>query len=169
MEKEIEISSKHCLLNYQGTNFESLEICLNSLCNVFETFLLEDLGVEAETLSFNLSLCSSEKIIQLNSDYREKNKITDVLSFPIQDDLRAGEYDDFLPEIELGDIYICQEVCAKQALEFELEFREEFLHLAVHGFLHLCGYDHEINENEEKLMEKLELDLIKRISDLGSF
>lgn len=166
MEKEIEVGSDHFSLYYEGVDFEGIDSALNSLYQVFEKFLSQNLKIESSDFSLNLSLCSSEKIIQLNNDYRSKDKITDVLSFPIQENLRSGDFDDFLPLIELGDIYICEEVCQKQAEEYKLEFREEFLHLAVHGFLHLCGYDHEISATEEEMMEKLEEELLLNITNL---
>lgn len=163
MEKEIEIAHEHLSFYYEGEEFERLNETLNSLSHVFQQFLSGSLGHSSKNFSLNISLCSNERILQLNSDYRDKPKVTDVLSFPVQDNLRNSEFDDYLPLIELGDIFICEDVCQKQADEFKLEFREEFIHLAVHGFLHLCGYDHELNETEEKLMEKLEEELILKI------
>lgn len=107
-------------------------------------------------VELSLVLCGKDKIRQLNRVYRKKDKATDVLSFPIHEALR--ELDIFpYPLLELGDIYICKEVAARQAHEFGLSFQEEILHLATHGLLHLCGYDHEISESEEKLMEENEM------------
>jgi probable rRNA maturation factor len=114
----------------------------------------------------NISLCGEYKIRSLNKNYRQKDKVTDVLSFPLQDDLRNGMVDSFMPEIELGDLYICKQVCQRQAKQFQLSYEEEFVHLMAHGFLHLCGYDHEIDEKEEKLMFGLEEELMKKISQI---
>ena len=109
-------------------------------------------------------VCNDAYIQQLNSEHRQKPTITDVLSFPLQENIRVGEFDRFVPELELGDLYICHSVCEKQAQEFSLTFHEEFLHLCVHGFLHLCGFDHEENEVEEKIMEEYEKEIVSNIS-----
>lgn len=119
-----------------------------------------------QTLVLNFNLVGDAKIKKLNLEYRGKNKITDVLSFPMQDDIRCGEFDFFSPELELGDLFICKSVCEKQAREFNLSFEEEFVHLATHGFLHLIGFDHEISDEEEKIMEGFEEKIIKLISKL---
>jgi probable rRNA maturation factor len=136
------------------------EVCLN--------FLVEKLKLDCEEnqiLNLNIMLVDETTIQQMNSEHRQKNKVTDVLSFPHQDNLRMGEFSFFAPEEELGDIIICLEVCKEQAADHSLRFDEEFLHLAVHGFLHICGYDHEISEAEEKLMEKLEEKLLLQIKE----
>lgn len=166
MEKEFQIEYSNLELNYVGAEFDQVTESLTLLANVFSTFLTGDLNQTASLITVSITLCSSEKIIELNSQYRNKNKETDVLSFPVQENIRGGEVDNFSPELELGDIYICEDVCLKQAREFKLEFREEFIHLAVHGFLHLCGFDHEISSSEEELMEELEKKLITRITQI---
>jgi probable rRNA maturation factor len=117
----------------------------------------------AKEFSVHVSLCGNDKIKSLNRDYRGKDKVTDVLSFPMNEDLR-GEKEPLFAMCELGDIIICSPVMQKQAVEFSISNEEEFFHLVVHGFLHLCGYDHEISEEEEKIMEKLEKQLISNIS-----
>jgi probable rRNA maturation factor len=117
-------------------------------------------------ISLNVSIATDTEIIEINNEHRDKNKVTDVLSFPMQEDMRNGDYDDFMPMVELGDIIVSKAVCEKQASEFNLSYFEEFVHLIVHGFLHLYGYDHEISSVEEKLMFQLEESLVKQISRL---
>ena len=114
----------------------------------------------------NVSLCGEQKIRSLNKNFRAKDKVTDVLSFPLQENLRFGEVDNFIPEIELGDIYVCKQVCTRQAKTFAITYYEELVHLIVHGFLHLCGYDHEIDEEEEKIMFELEEKILKEVSKI---
>jgi probable rRNA maturation factor len=141
-----------------------LERFSNGLSSFFSNGELKQIikRKKVNQLNFSITLCGDAKIKKLNSQYRDKNKITDVLSFPLNESLRnVDEFDIFLGKIELGDIFICKSKCIKQAKEFNLNFFEEFLHLAVHGFLHLCGYDHEISLKEEKHMEKLEETIIK--------
>lgn len=163
-DKEISTKTEFLELSYVGAGFSELNRSLETIVKVFGHFLKEDLNVGDKTATLSINLCDDLTIRELNRDYRSKDKITDVLSFPMQENLRAGDFDKFLPELEIGDIFICNSVCKKQASEFSIEFYEEFIHLAVHGFLHLCGYDHEINEEEEKLMEKLEERLLNEIS-----
>lgn len=117
-------------------------------------------------ISFNISIADDQEIIEINNEHRQKNKVTDVLSFPMQEDMRGGVFDDFMPEIELGDIIVCKSVCEKQSKEFEISYFEEFVHLVIHGFLHVYGYDHEVSDEEERIMFQLEEELVKKISEL---
>jgi probable rRNA maturation factor len=106
-------------------------------------------------IEFRLALCGKKKIQTLNSRYRNKNKVTDVLSFPLFEQLRF--WNGFLPHvINLGDIFICADVAYRQAKERNIPDIEEFLSLFFHGFLHLVGYDHEISQKEAKLMFSIE-------------
>lgn len=93
----------------------------------------------------SLLLCDNETIRVLNRDWRGKDAVTDVLSFPLLDG------DSSLPEGELllGDIIISLERAGEQAREFGHTLEREFLYLFVHGLLHLLGYDHE--DEEERL------------------
>jgi probable rRNA maturation factor len=133
---------------------------------VIESFLTKEIklferGVESSEI--DLTLCGKHRIRGLNRDYRGKDKATDVLSFPGLDALRENFDSLPFPHASLGDIVICKEIAQKQAIEFSLSYEQEVLHLLVHGFLHLLGYDHELSESEEKLMEGLEQKLIKKI------
>ena len=109
---------------------------------------------------FSVNLCGDKRIQSLNNNYRHKNKVTDVLSFPVYDSIRQKrELHQLLkgqPLLSLGDIFICSAKTASQAKEFGISYEEEFFHLLTHGFLHLCGYDHEISPKEEKIMFSLE-------------
>lgn len=114
-------------------------------------------------INLSLNLVGDTKMRSLNRTYRGKDKSTDVLSFPLQENIRKGVYDSFLEKLELGDLFISKPVCEKQAREFNLTFGEEFIHLVVHGFLHLLGYDHEISSKEEKIMESLEEEILLKL------
>ena len=109
--------------------------------------------------------CGKVKIKSLNNKYRQINKATDVLSFPIFENLRPDKKvsEKNLPQIELGDLVICKELAKTQAVEFKISYEQEVIHLAVHGFLHLLGFDHEVSSKEEKIMEKLEAELVNKI------
>ena len=82
----------------------------------------------------------------LNSQYRAKDKITDVLSFPVHDDLRKT-VDPTVTNggmLLLGDIFICEGVAIEQAKNNGISLRQEISELFIHGMLHLLGYDHEL-------------------------
>ncbi len=91
----------------------------------------------------DLIFCSKETIQDLNREYREKDSITDVISFPF------NEHD------YLGEIYICTERMKEQAQKYGFSLEEEALRLFVHGLFHIQGYDH-IQEEERVIMEKKE-------------
>lgn len=123
-------------------------------------------GVTA--VSISMTLCGRAKIKTLNREYRQKDYATDVLSFPIFDNLRPDTKVKKssalnLPFVELGDLVICKEIARSQALEFGITYEQEIVHLATHGFLHLLGFDHEISSKEEKIMESFEAELVEKI------
>lgn len=103
-----------------------------------------------------LSLVDDDTIQELNRTYRKKDVATDVLSFAIQEsndeepDILFAEEDETDPE-PLGDIVISVPTAIRQAEEYGHSVERELAFLAVHGFLHLIGYDH-LNEEEEKEM-----------------
>lgn len=99
---------------------------------------------------------------RLNSVFRQKDKTTDVLTLALYENIRGGE-EFLLNELELGDILISGPVMKKQAKEYNVTVEQEFFHLLIHGFLHLLGFDHEISQKEEELMQKLEKKLIDKI------
>lgn len=91
-------------------------------------------------------LTNDDSIQALNKQYRDKDKATNVLSFP-QDD-----------EILLGDVILAFETISREAKELDKSFEDHFQHLLVHGLLHLLGYDHETDE-EAAEMEGLETEI----------
>ncbi len=116
-------------------------------------------GVSA--IDLTLSLCGERKIRKLNRDYRAKDYATDVLSFPVHDDLRGNSFR-LPPTLELGDLFICHQVAERQAREYEVTWEQEVMHLFCHGFLHLLGFDHEVSPAQEKIMQKHESTLVKK-------
>ncbi|MBM7716300.1 putative rRNA maturation factor [Bacillus thermophilus] len=101
---------------------------------------------------------SNEAIRELNHSYRGKNEPTDVLSFPMEE-LGEGEmeiaYAHGTPRM-LGDIVISIDKAREQAHEYGHSLERELGFLAVHGFLHLLGYDHMTPEEEQKMFQKQE-------------
>ena len=111
---------------------------------------------EAGGKSLTVAFVSDKKMRELNSFFREKNKTTDVLSFPSEPDEFGAD------ENYLGDIVISLEQAERQAQENKLGFEAEIKQLILHGILHLCGYDHEtdageMNERELELRAKLDI------------
>lgn len=121
----------------------------------------------AEEVSVSLTLCGKSKIRKLNLEYRKKDKVTDVLSFGLYENLRFEKKlrpkSVNLQSIELGDVFICREVALLQSKEFQISYEGELVHLFVHGLLHLLGYDHEISQKELKLMESWETQILDKI------
>lgn len=102
-------------------------------------------------------LTDDSSIRVLNRDWRGKDEATNVLSFPGM----AGTFGE-AAEILLGDIVIAHETAAREALAEHKPFGHHLAHLAVHGFLHLVGYDHETDE-EAAAMESLEVAILRRL------
>lgn len=170
----MELSSKFFYLSIEDNSkgkWPAREILalLETALPIFEKFIYSEYTRCEKKIhpqiSLDLSFCGDAKMKNINFSYRGKDKTTDVLSFPGFSNLRSDKKSDIYPGmIHLGDIIICRNVAIKQAREFSLTTEEEVLHLFVHGFLHLIGYDHEISKKEEKIMQELEEKLIKQIS-----
>lgn len=99
-----------------------------------------------------------DRMKKMNFIYRNKNKVTDVLSFAIND----GKFFLNKEEKELGDIFICFEQVKKQAKENKINYEEELKRILIHGVLHLAGYDH-TKENEAKKMFCLQEKILRDI------
>ena len=95
-----------------------------------------------------LSFCLETEIKELNNNFRNKNKVTDVLSFNSVEPLIELDSEDLIP---LGDIIICTKQAAKQADEYGFSLRREIIFLFIHGVLHLLGYDHETEAEAEEM------------------
>ena len=100
---------------------------------------------------FNIIIVDENTIQKINREYRNKDSVTDVISFALEDDnsFIKTEYR------VLGDIYICLNKAKSQAIEYGHSFLREISFLTIHGLLHLLGYDH-MEKNEEKVMFELQ-------------
>ena len=96
---------------------------------------------------------------KLNQKTFNKNKPTDVLSFPLYNDIEAINQLDQSKYEDMGDMFICRNVIKKNAEIYEKDFVEELQYIVIHGLLHLIGYSHEKNDKlktyESKLMKKI--------------
>ena len=137
---------------------ESIELerrdALAELLNkaIEEAILLSSGPVEAEV---SLMLVDDQRIHGLNLEYRGVDRSTDVLSFALQEEM-DGEPDSEFEDDMLGDIVISVERAREQAAEYEHSFEREIIYLAVHGTLHLLGYDHEEESDKQEMRSKEE-------------
>ena len=115
-----------------------------------------DFAVKKENLKivdFNVIIVREDYIHELNKNYRNIDRVTDVITFALEDDdtvLNASS------RRVLGDVYICLDRAKSQAIEYQHSFLREICFLAVHGFYHLLGYDHQTKEEEEIMFTKQE-------------
>lgn len=108
---------------------------------------------ELNDVEFNVILVDNNYIHELNKNYRKIDRETDVITFALEDNEEVDEEEHRL----LGDIYISVDKAKSQALEYGHSFKREICFLAVHGFLHLLGYDHMNKHDEEIMFSKQEL------------
>jgi probable rRNA maturation factor len=106
----------------------------------------------------SILLCDDKTIASLNACWRGQEKPTNVLSFPALP-LQGAAPDENIP---LGDIAIAYETLVREAEENGKTAPDHLSHLVVHGFLHLLGYDHHMDEEAER-MERLERDILARM------
>lgn len=114
-------------------------------------------AASAVPVEISVRFSSDEEVRSLNRNYRQKDKATNVLSFPMADpDLIATAADGDEIEILLGDIILARGVCGREAAERGISVETHAAHLLVHGTLHLLGYDHETGEEDAEAMEDIE-------------
>lgn len=113
--------------------------------NKYLNFVINKL--ELNTAIFNIIFVSNEEIHNINREYRNTDRVTDVISFALEDN-KDVVYEDFRL---LGDIYIAIDVAYVQAIEYNHSKEREVCFLATHGLLHLLGYDHMTLEEEKEM------------------
>ena len=138
--------------DYSITNEYGYEKDYSYLNDVIERTLKHE---KVKNATFSIVFVDNEKIQYLNKNYRNIDRITDVISFAFEevDDI---EYDGMR---FLGEIYISYERCVSQAKDYGHSLKREFCYLAVHGLLHLLGYDHMVEE-DKKVMRSLEEEIL---------
>lgn len=100
----------------------------------------------------SIILVDNRAIKKINYEYRNIDQVTDVISFALNDALTLFPWE----QKELGDIYISVERAEQQRLEYGHSLEREICYLAVHGLLHLLGYDHQNNEEQKEMRAKEE-------------
>ena len=124
----------------------------DNLSKVCQDFLNENALEHSELL---IRLVSPVEIQVLNKEYRNKNQVTNVLSF-------QSDIPDEVEESILGDVVICVDVVREEALVGDKKFADPLTHMAVHGILHLIGHDHEDITSAYK-MESIEIDFLDKL------
>ncbi len=139
-------SSKIEIFNQVGEEIPELETVEKVLYSAIEKEGLEG-------INFNLIIVDNPYIHELNKTYRNIDRETDVITFALEDDDTMVLPDNIRV---LGDIYISIDKARAQAEEYGHSFLREICFLAVHGFYHLLGYDHQTPEEEKVMFGKQE-------------
>ena len=146
---------------YKSENSEAGYIALKSVpelasIELWLTTALEAAGFKQESAELTIRVVDKAESQQLNNDYRQKNKPTNVLSFPF-------EVPEGVPCDLLGDLVVCLPVVEKEALEQSKTLNDHWAHMLIHGTLHLLGFDH-IDDNEAEEMESLEVSILNQLN-----
>lgn len=139
---------------------------LEALAEQAATAALVHLGLRPEEYEIAVLGCDDSRIAALNTDFRGKNRATNVLSWPSEP--RGTDVDGAVPDIpegpdpELGDIAISYDTCLREAHEADKPLNHHILHLMVHATLHLLGYDH-TRDKDATLMEGIETQILGKL------
>lgn len=117
---------------------------------------------ELPPVAVSVTIVNNAAIHEMNQEYRQVDSPTDVLSFPLWEPDEEWVIDEEEEFVALGDIVISIERAQEQAEEYGHSLQREVGFLAVHGFLHLLGYDHEDKEQEKEMFQKQE-EILNRI------
>ena len=139
------------------------------IVNLYQ-FALQHLGQTDVKFEVNVSFVKESEIQQINNATRQIDKVTDVLSYPTvnnptRDILSSADFCGLInPQNNacmLGDVVICTAVAKRQAKEYGHSFKREVCFLALHGLLHLLGFDH-IEPQDEKQMTQLQKEILDK-------
>lgn len=119
------------------------------------------MGEKLSRGEISVVLTDDEAMQAINRDHRGQDKPTNVLSFPGLEAEELHKIDAMVPFL-LGDLVFAQETVEREALAADLSVHHHMVHLIVHGFLHLLGYDHE-RDSEAEAMEALETRLLAKL------
>ncbi|MBR6983732.1 MAG: rRNA maturation RNase YbeY [Ruminococcus sp.] len=120
----------------------------------------EKFGRDAEV---SVSFVSNNEIKNLNKIYRNKDSVTDVLSFPLTSEDGTVELNPETGAVQLGDVVISLETAVKQAQNYGHSLEREIGFLTVHSMLHLLGYDHETSQLDQRIMREKEESVLEKL------
>lgn len=138
------------MVDYEINNIYNYESDYSYLDGVIKRTLKQE---KVKNAIFSIIFVDEKEIQKINKEYRNIDKITDVISFAFEDNANIV-YNDFRV---LGDIYICIPRMLEQAKEYGHSEKRELAFLTVHGLLHLLGYDHQTKEEEKEMFALQEL------------
>lgn len=121
-----------------------------------------DLAESDRPVELSVTLTSDDHVRELNAKWRNKDKPTNVLSFPMADELDLGRANVSAMELLLGDIVLAHGVCETEAAEKGVPLQQHATHLMIHGTLHLLGYDHQ-DDSQAADMEAREVRALHRL------
>ena len=145
-------------------DFETNEEYENVINKVVEECFLTENLIDSK-LYISITLTNPENIRKLNNEYRNIDKETDVLSFPMFEKNEISELNGIQFEEALGDIVISIERVKEQAVEYGHSFERELAYMVVHGFYHLMGEDH-IEEADKIIMREKEENVLRKLNIL---
>ncbi|HCM83262.1 MAG TPA: rRNA maturation RNase YbeY [Alphaproteobacteria bacterium] len=123
------------------------------------TILEQEIHKIKRKIQVSVLLTTNEEVQTLNKKWRDKNKPTNILSFPSN---ALQNLSDYPAELPLGDLVLAFETCADEAKAMNIKFAHHITHLAIHGTLHLLGHDHETDAAHEAMM-KSELEAMAQL------
>ena len=150
----MDLLDKDCLVeDVRWSRIDDVQAFVEKVINQAHHYVLvhEDVAI-LEGSEVSLVFADNESVQELNAVHRDKDKPTNVLSFPIDEDA------DPLGPL-LGDIIFAYETVEHEADEIGVAFEDHLTHLCIHGFLHLLGYDHIVPDEAEK-MEAVEIAIL---------
>ena len=149
-------------MNVEVSGTDRNDVNEASLAEFVETILRREL-VDADSV-LSVNFIDNDAIAELNAEYMHADGPTDVLSFPIEDAAPGMPpfRDPEGPPLELGDIFISEQVVAAHAKEFDVTFDAELHLMVVHGVLHILGWDHQ-TEGDAHAMEEREAEHLATI------
>ena len=134
-------------INETDYQLEEYETLFESLAKTGLTMLKVDGDIE-----FSISVISNQRIHEINREYRHIDRVTDVITFALEDE--QSPFVEGMPRL-LGDIFISYDRAVEQASDYGHSLKREMSFLFVHGLLHLLGYDH-MEKEEKKIMNDLQ-------------
>ncbi len=143
--------------SFENNSEKQVELSGKDVKKIVETVLKFCGKNTKEAWEINCVLVSKDEIREINRDYRDIDRATDIISFAYQE----GEGAEFTP-FSLGDLIISPEIVSKHAKKYGVTEKQEMTFVIVHGVLHLLGHDH-TQESARKTMREQEVEIMKKL------
>lgn len=136
-------------------NSQSIQIPSKNAITNWVTYTLKKINKNGEV---SIAFLDSKNIQRINNEFRGKDTPTNVLAFPINNDLIIGS-----EKKVLGELIICPTIVQQEAKKQHKSYDDHTAHMIIHGILHLLGYTHD-NQQDAKIMENLEIDILSEFN-----